>query len=145
MLVNKSQTSRFIFKLCGKAIIGDNMKAFKKGNLMTALSGLSIGFVNGLLGAGGGIIAVPILKRLGLERKEAHANAVAVILPITLLSAVLYLFKGYVSLADSFVFIPGGLVGSLIGTYCLKKISPKWLKRIFGGFMVYAGVRLLLR
>ncbi|MGN0451183.1 MAG: TSUP family transporter [Acutalibacteraceae bacterium] len=131
--------------LWGKAIIGDDMKALKKGNLMTALSGLSIGFVNGLLGAGGGIIAVPILKRLGLERKEAHANAVAVILPITLLSAALYLLKGYVSLADSFVFIPGGLVGSLIGTYCLKKISPVWLKRIFGGFMVYAGVRLLLR
>ena len=131
--------------LCGKAIIGDNMKALKKGNLMTALSGLSIGFVNGLLGAGGGIIAVPILKRLGLERKEAHANAVAVILPITLLSAALYLFKGYASLSDSFIFIPGGLVGSLMGTYCLKKISPVWLKRIFGGFMVYAGVRLLLR
>ena len=131
--------------LCGKAIIGDNMKALKKEKIMTALSGLSIGFVNGLLGAGGGIIAVPILKRLGLERKEAHANAVAVILPITLLSAALYLLKGDVSLADSFVFIPGGLVGSLIGTYCLKKISPVWLKRIFGGFMVYAGVRLLFR
>ena len=131
--------------LCGKAIIGDNMKALKKEKIMTALSGLSIGFVNGLLGAGGGIIVVPILKRLGLERKEAHANAVAVILPITLLSAALYLFKGYASLSDSFIFIPGGLVGSLMGTYCLKKISPVWLKRIFGGFMVYAGVRLLLR
>ena len=131
--------------LCGKAIIGDNMKALKKEKIMTALSGLSIGFVNGLLGAGGGIIAVPILKRLGLERTEAHANAVAVILPITLLSAALYLFKGYASLSDSFIFIPGGLVGSLMGTYCLKKISPVWLKRIFGGFMVYAGVRLLLR
>ena len=131
--------------LCGKAIIGDNMKALKKEKIMTALSGLSIGFVNGLLGAGGGIIAVPILKRLGLERKEAHANAVSVILPITLLSAALYLFKGYASLSDSFIFIPGGLVGSLMGTYCLKKISPVWLKRIFGGFMVYAGVRLLLR
>ena len=145
MIVKSNQVARFIFMLLGKAINGDDMKASRKENLMTVLSGVSIGFVNGLLGAGGGIIAVPILKRLGLERKEAHANAVAVILPVTLLSAVLYLLKGYVSLADSFVFIPGGLVGSLMGTYCLKKISPVWLKRIFGGFMVYAGVRLLLR
>lgn len=121
------------------------MKNCNKENLVTALSGLSVGFVNGLLGAGGGIIAVPLLKKLGLERKEAHANAVAVILPITLLSAALYLFKGYVSLSDSLAFIPGGLIGSIIGTYCLRKISPVWLKRIFGGFMVYAGVRLLLR
>ena len=76
-----------------------------------------MGIVNGLLGAGGGMIAVPLLKKLGLSQKQAHANAVAVILPITVLSAALYLIKGYVSLADSFVFIPGGLVGSLIGTY----------------------------
>ena len=145
MIVKSNRVARFILMVFGKAINGDDMKALKKDNLMTALLGLSVGFVNGLLGAGGGIIAVPILKRLGLERKEAHANAVAVILPITLLSAALYLFKGYVSLSDSFIFIPGGLVGSLIGTYCLKKISPRWLKRIFGGFMVYAGVRLLLR
>ena len=101
--------------------------------------------VNGLLGAGGGMIAVPLLQRLGLERKQAHANAVAVILPITVLSAALYLMKGYVSLSDSFIFIPGGIAGSLLGTLIMKKISPKWLKRIFGGFMIYAGVRLLCR
>ena len=121
------------------------MTCFKKNNLLTAAAGLAVGIVNGLLGAGGGMIAVPLLKKLGLSQKQAHANAVAVILPVTVLSAALYLFKGYVSLTDSFIFIPGGLLGSLIGTYCLKKISPCWLKRIFGAFMVYAGVRLLLR
>ena len=121
------------------------MTGFKKINLLTAAAGLAVGIVNGLLGAGGRMIAVPLLKRLGLSQKQAHANAVAVILPITVLRAALYLIKGYVSLTDSFVFIPGGLVGSLIGTYCLKKISPIWLKRTFGGFMFYAGVRLLLR
>ena len=121
------------------------MKSYGKNNLFTAIAGLTVGIINGLLGAGGGIIAVPLLKKLGFDRKDAHANAVAVILPITVLSAAIYLFKGYVSLADSFIFIPGGLIGSLIGTYCLKKISPIWLKRIFGGFMVYAGARLLFK
>ena len=116
-----------------------------KNNLLTAAAGLAVGIVNGLLGAGGGMIAVPLLKKLGLTQKQAHANAVAVILPITVLSAVLYLIKGYARFSDAFIFIPLGLLGSLIGTYCLKKISPIWLKRIFGGFMVYAGVRLLLR
>ena len=125
--------------------MGDYMKASAKSIFIPAAAGLCIGIVNGLLGAGGGIIAVPLLKKLGLERKEAHANAVAVILPITVLSAVLYLLKGYVSLSDSLPYIPGGLAGALVGTYCLKKISPVWLKRIFGAFMIYAGVRLLLR
>ncbi len=39
----------------------------------------------------------------------------------------------------------GGIAGSLLGTLIMKKISPKWLKRIFGGFMIYAGARLLCR
>lgn len=121
------------------------MNFLKKDGLLTAGAGLAVGLVNGLLGAGGGMIAVPLLQRLGLERKQAHANAVAVILPITVLSAALYLVKGYVSFSDSLIFIPGGIAGSLLGTLIMKKISPKWLKRIFGGFMIYAGVRLLCR
>ena len=129
----------------GKNNSGDSMNFFKKESLINAGAGLAVGLVNGLLGAGGGMIAVPLLQRLGLERKQAHANAVAVILPITVLSAALYLMKGYVSLSDSFIFIPGGIAGSLLGTLIMKKISPKWLKRIFGGFMIYAGVRLLCR
>ncbi len=132
-------------QFAGKLISVIELTSSKKNNLLTAAAGLAVGIVNGLLGAGGGMIAVPLLKKLGLSQKQAHANAVAVILPITVLSAVLYLIKGYVRFSDCLIFIPGGLVGSLIGTYCLKKISPKWLKRIFSGFMVYAGVRLLLR
>ena len=107
--------------------------------------GLSIGFVNALLGAGGGMLAVPVLKKNGLSQKAAHINAVAVILPISILSAVLYIKNGYVTLADAYIYLPTGLLGALIGTFLMKKISSLWLKRIFGAFMVYAGVRLLVK
>ena len=117
----------------------------KKSNLRIAISGFSIGMVNGLLGSGGGMLAVPILKKLGFGQKEAHSNAVAVILPICTLSSGLYLFNDYVNLSDALIYIPTGLLGAVLGTYCLKKISPIWLKRIFGGFMVYAGIRLLIK
>ena len=117
----------------------------KNKKLLIAFSGIGIGFLNGLLGAGGGMIAVPILKHLSLSQKEAHANAVAVILPITILSAILYLINGYVTLKESLIYIPTGIIGSLIGAALLKKISPLWLKRIFSFFMLYAGVRLLFK
>ena len=116
-----------------------------KSNVTVAVSGLAIGVINGLLGAGGGMIAVPLLKKMGLEQKQAHANAVALILPISILSAILYLYKDYVNLSSALPFIPTGVLGAVLGTYFLKKISPLWLKRIFGIFMVYAGVRLLLK
>lgn len=121
------------------------MKILSKKNLVTAGAGIAIGVVNGLLGAGGGMIAVPLLKKLGLDQKEAHANAIAVIMPVSVLSAGLYLYRGYVNLSDAWIYIIAGVPGAIVGTILLKKISPLWLKRIFGGFMVYAGMRLLLR
>lgn len=113
--------------------------------LKPTILGLGVGFINGVFGAGGGMLAVPILKSEGLSQKSAHANAVAVILPITVLSAVLYLVKGSVSLADSLAFIPTGLIGSVIAAFTLQKFSNKWLQKIFAAFMIYAGVRLLLK
>lgn len=121
------------------------MRIFKSKNIITAFSGLTIGVVNGLMGAGGGMLAVPLLKKCGMEQKQAHVNTVAVILPICVMSAGLYLFKGNVTLGDAMPFIPAGIAGSLLGTWIIKKISPLWLKRIFGALMVYAGVRLLLK
>jgi len=122
-----------------------NLKILKRENLISAAAGLAIGAVNGLFGAGGGMLAVPFLKKLGFEQKAAHANAVAVILPISVISAILYMCKDYVNLGDALVYIPTGVIGALLGTFALKKIFSLWLKRIFGGFMVYAGIRLLLR
>lgn len=116
-----------------------------KSNLKSAAFGVSVGLVNGVFGAGGGMIAVPLLKKLGLNQKSAHANAVAVILPITVISAIMYLVKGSVNLSDSFAFIPTGLIGSVVATFLLKKFSNKWLQKIFAVFMIYAGVRLLAR
>lgn len=121
------------------------MKERVKENLQSAAAGIGIGFVNGILGAGGGMLAVPFLKKLGFSQKEAHTNAIAIILPITVISAIIYIFKDYVAISDSLIYIPTGLLGAVIGTYLLKKISPKWLKRIFGALMVYAGARLLLK
>ena len=116
-----------------------------KKKLLTLTAGFFIGIINGMLGAGGGLLAVPALKKLGMNQKDAHRNAVAVILPLAVFSAVLYIIRGSVSLSDSLIFIPGGLIGAVIGTILLKKISPKWLGVIFGGFMIYAGARLILK
>lgn len=119
-----------------------NSKKFLKNPI---LSGIAIGIVNGIFGAGGGMLAVPLLKNSGLDQKTAHANAVAVILPITVVSAVFYITKGYVKITAGLLFVPTGILGSVIGTVLLKKFSNKLLQKVFAFFMLYAGVRLLLR
>lgn len=117
----------------------------KNKKLTNALFGIVIGFINGLLGAGGGMIAVPLLKKYGFSQRVAQQNAIAIILPITAVSAGIYLYKDYVNLSDSFSYLPTGFFGAIIATFLMKKISNKWLKRIFAFFMLYAGTRLLLR
>ena len=117
---------------------------FKKRFGILAAGSLA-GVITGLLGAGGGIITVPLLKKAGLSQKESHCNAIAVILPITVFSAVIYLYKGYVTLNDALIYMPTGVLGAVIGTFVLNKIKPKWLNIIFSALMIYAGVRLLLR
>ncbi len=121
------------------------MKPKFKQNLLYGGLGVVIGLVNGVLGAGGGVIAVPLLKKAGLSQKQCHTNAIAVILPIAIVSSSIYLYKGNVTIPQAGIYMPTGLLGAVLGTFLLKKISPTWLKRIFGGLMIYAGIRLLIK
>ena len=109
------------------------------------LSGILIGIVNVILGAGGGMLTVPLYKKMGMEQKEAQINAVATILPITFISAVIYILKGSVNISDTYIYLLPGLAGSILGTFVIKKTSNNILTVIFALFMIWAGVRLFLK
>lgn len=112
---------------------------------LNTLLGIMIGTVNILIGSCGGIVAVEGLKNKGLKQNEAHATAIAVILPLSIISAVGYILKGEVRLSDSYVYLIPGLVGSVIGSIILPKIPQKILNKIFSAFMIYAGIRMLIK
>jgi len=116
-----------------------------KKHLVPIIGSLAAGIVNGLLGSGGGMVAVPTLERSGVEANRAHATSVAIMLPLSAVSAVFYLWGGSVTFADAWPYIPGGVVGSLAGVFLLRKIRPEILRRIFGGVAVYSGLRILLK
>ena len=66
------------------------------------LYGLLIGVVNIMLGAGGGMLTVPFYKKIGLSQKQAQINAVATILPISVISAFIYLYNGEAGKSSKF-------------------------------------------
>lgn len=113
--------------------------------VMKFLAGLCIGAVNVTLGAGGGMLTVPLYKKMGMSQKESQINAVATILPITTISAVIYLINGSVEIADTYIYLIPGLVGSALGTFVIKKTSNKFLTVVFALFMIWAGVRLFFK
>ncbi|MBO5746678.1 MAG: sulfite exporter TauE/SafE family protein [Clostridia bacterium] len=121
------------------------MKTQSKEKISVFWGGLLTGAVNGLLGAGGGMLAVPILKKQGLKTKQAHASSVAVILPLSAFSAAMYLINGKVGFSDAYAFMPWGLLGAAVGTFLLKKLSNKWLTATFSALMVWAGIRLWMK
>ncbi|WP_352399626.1 sulfite exporter TauE/SafE family protein [Anaerotignum sp.] len=107
--------------------------------------GLITGFANGLFGSGGGTIVVPAMERfLGVEEHKAHATAIGIILPLSLLSLVIYCWKTDVAWSIALWASAGGVVGGLVGAKLLSKISGIWLHRIFGLFMIAASVRMIL-
>ncbi|MDR2655416.1 MAG: TSUP family transporter [Oscillospiraceae bacterium] len=110
----------------------------------TALTGFLIGIINGFFGAGGGIAAVPLLKKQGLDEAKAHASSIAVIFALSILSAWLYYSSSSKSmLTDVLPFIPGGIAGAAAGGLLLNKIPAKWLRRIFALLMICSGARLV--
>ena len=104
--------------------------------------GAITGFMNGLLGAGGGMIAVPVLKKQ-MEVKEAHATSIAIILPMSIASAVSYILNGSVKISDSISYLWGGFLGAFVGICLLKKVKPSFIKKLFSIVMLWAGFRMV--
>lgn len=116
-----------------------------KGNLKSAAIGLFTGLANGLFGSGGGTIVVPCMERfLSVKAHKAHASAIAVILPLTLVSLFVYFGKVEIDWTEALYVSAGGVLGGYVGAKFLNKLSGKWLHRIFGAFMLAAAVRMIL-
>ena len=110
-----------------------------------ALAGAGVGLINGFFGGGGGMVVLPVLTMLfKYEQKNAHATAIAVILPISIVSAIAYLLGGVEKIftLDTLFVSVGVMAGGLLGALLLKKINNAWLSKIFAVVMLVAGVKL---
>ncbi len=113
--------------------------------LKLAVIGVITGTANGLFGSGGGTIAVPAMVHLlGAQEHKAHATAISVILPLTVVSSIFYISKGYTDWGLTVKVILGGLAGGYIGARLLNICPEKLLRKIFAVFMAAAGIRMVL-
>lgn len=116
----------------------------RKETLHAAVAGGAAGLVNGFFGGGGGMVLVPLLTgKCGLDQRRAFATSVAVILPLCVLSSVIYFLRGGLELAAALPYLAGGLAGGFIGGKVFKKLNMDWLRRGFALLMLYGGVKSL--
>jgi len=107
--------------------------------------GIIAGFICGIFSAGGGLILVSAFTRLlNIEERKARGTATLCILPMVIISSIIY-FKN--SLIDWKVAIYcgiGGIIGGGIGAILLKKLPVKVLKITFIVFLVYTAMKFII-
>jgi len=106
-------------------------------------AGIFVGAANGLFGGGGGMICVPLLLLLGLDNKRAQATAILIMLPISLVSAIIYIIGGQVELSPTLFVSIGSIVGGLLGALLLNKLNNKALQFIFAFVVLGVGIRMI--
>ena len=95
--------------------------------------GLAAGLVNGLFGSGGGTLVVPALVfLLNVDDHKAHATAISIILPLSIVSVLIYYRHNIVKLNIAFIVALGGMLGSFLGAKLLNKVPVNILRKIFG-------------
>ncbi|MCX5709375.1 MAG: TSUP family transporter [Candidatus Omnitrophica bacterium] len=110
------------------------------------LLGAIAGVLSGLFGIGGGIILIPALVFVfGLTQHQAQGTTLAILLPpIGLLAAWRYWQAGNVNVTIAWLVCLGFFFGGLIGANFAQGINDLLLKRIFGVFLAFVAVEMII-
>lgn len=115
-----------------------------KQTVKIATAGLLAGAVNGLFGAGGGMILVPLLTILAdLQEEEVFPASVSVILPICIISISVTTGTYGLPIMQALPYLLGGIAGGILAGITGKKIPVKWLHRGLGILIIWGGIRYL--
>lgn len=110
----------------------------------TILAGTLAGAVNGLFGAGGGMVLVPLLTMLTpLEDRQVFPSSVSIILPVCLVSLACTAFTTGIAWREALPYLAGSAVGGVLAGLWGRKIPVKWLHRGLGLLILWGGFRYL--
>jgi uncharacterized membrane protein YfcA len=117
------------------------LKIHKK--FQSILAGTAAGAINGLFGAGGGMILVPMLCSCeDFSQEEVFSSSIVIILPICIASLVAN-SNGTLPWSQAFPFLLGGIPGGILAGLLGRKIPTTWLHRFLGVLIIYGGIRYL--
>ena len=112
--------------------------------LRLAMAGTAAGAVNGLFGAGGGMILVPLLTVLRcFSEKNIFPASISILLPICVVSITVGALHGQLALTAALPYLIGGAIGGIIAGKLSKKIPTVWLHRLLGILILWGGIRYL--
>lgn len=116
--------------------------------LIAAIIGLVGGVSSGLFGVGGGVVMVPAMlffTALAMrDTQQAVGTSLIVIIPTALIGAFKHKSLGNINWPVALMLVPGAILGGYLGAHLTQGISSDNLKRLFGGFLILVGCKLLI-
>ena len=110
-----------------------------------AAFGVFVGVASGLLGVGGGTLAVPFLTlAVGLSQHSAEATSLVVILPTAVAGSLVLRRRGVGDLGLALRFGAFGAVGSVLGALLALALPGSTLRVVFAVFVGLVGLRIAL-
>lgn len=110
------------------------------------LPGLLVGFITGLLGAGGGFLIVPVLVLIiGMSMKTAIGTSLLIIAINSIFGFVFSIGRYHFHWNLLLIFTGLAIAGVAIGSLLSQKINSSALKKLFGGFVLLMGLGILIK
>ena len=133
----------YIRLIIGQTILrSDQMRNYKKAG--TCVAGLAAGAVNGLFGAGGGMLLVPLLTKLTqIPEDQVFPSSVSIILPICLVSLLMHSQGNGLPVTEAWPYLLGSIGGGILAGMIGHRIPVLWLHRILGILILWGGIRYL--
>ncbi|MBB5833087.1 sulfite exporter TauE/SafE family protein [Brachybacterium aquaticum] len=114
--------------------------------LLAVAVGIGVGVVVGALGAGGGILAVPVLVfLLGMPPHQATASSLVIVLITALVSLPHHARNGNVQWRSGLVFAGVSVVGAVLGSRLSALVPADVLLTLFGVLLAGVAVAMLVR
>ena len=126
---------------------GPGAPAYRSHRLPEAVAGsVGAGVVSALLGVGGGIIKVPLLRLvMGAPLHVASATSNYVIGVTAAAGAYPYLLRGQVDAAIAGPIMLGVAAGAAAGAALAPRLRARWLARLFAAVAAFVAIQMALR
>lgn len=126
---------------------GPAAPAYRSHRLPEAVAGsVGAGVVSALLGVGGGVVKVPLLRLvMGVPLHVASATSSYIIGVTAAAGAYPYLMRGQVDTAIAGPMVLGVAVGAAAGAALAPRLHARWLGLLFAAVAAYVAFQMALR
>lgn len=113
------------------------------GKILLSIAASAAGAINGLFGAGGGLVLVPLLgEKVGLDEQERFPSSIAIMAPVCIVSLLVSGQWG-LTFSQLFPYLLGSIIGGVAAGLWGRRIPQVWLHRFLGGVILWGGFRFL--